>query len=188
MTASPGLHRLPPVEHPGLFDNAHNRAAHVVFFRPGRSPGICAVSPPMRTQWFSTQARAKPFDDLCEHPGPEACPCPGSPQEEQRLGAKHRNVVDAMIHEILPRWCRGCPSRTRSSISCRRRPRWKPAPARDTSGCRARRGRRIRPPCPAPRGRCVPASNFGSVALTSFPKSISTPAPGVSFLFHAQED
>jgi hypothetical protein len=51
-------------------------------------------------------------------------------QEKQRLGALRQNVVDAVIDQIGADGRMNAHAARRSLVSCRRRRRWRPAPAR----------------------------------------------------------
>ena len=63
-------------------------------------------------------------------------------EEEQRLGALHQDVVDAVVDEVAADRVVATAPGTRPSASCRRRRRSRRAPARDTAPARAGTGRR----------------------------------------------
>src|SRR5579859_2347439 len=87
------------VQHPGLFHDAHNRAAHIVFagtIKPRHLRGLAADE----RAAVSGATADKPLNQLAknarfEFSGADVI------QEKQRLRAQHRDVIDAVVHEVL---------------------------------------------------------------------------------------
>jgi hypothetical protein len=92
------LHGLLAIEHFALFDDADNRAAHVVFAFLVEPRHLGRFAADKRAMVFGASAR-KALDDFGEDvrlqfAGAEVI------EEEQRLGAQHGDVIDAMVHEV----------------------------------------------------------------------------------------
>ena len=112
MTTSPRPDGLLAVEHPGLLHHADDGAADVVFARLVEAGHLGGLAADERAAVFRAGA-GEALDDVGEDArlqlaGAEVI------EEEQRLGAEHGDVVDAMVDEVLRRWCRGGPWRRRS--------------------------------------------------------------------------
>jgi len=92
------LHRLLPVEHPGFFHHAHDRAADVIFTRLVKARHLRRLAADQRAVVLRAGA-GETLDDLRENMRLQLARAQVI-QEEQRLRAQHRDVVDAMVHQI----------------------------------------------------------------------------------------
>ena len=86
------------VEHPRLFHDADDRAAHVVFARLIKAGHLRRLTADQRAIIFRTRTR-KTLDHFRENvrlqfPRAEII------QEEQRFRAQHRDVIHAMVHQV----------------------------------------------------------------------------------------
>ena len=78
--------------------------------------------------------------------------------------------------------CRACPSRRRSSISCRRHRRWRPDTGSRIPGKLARNNPPNPPIFPSTCGPCVCLTNAPMPRFSLFARSTSTPARAYAFL------
>src|SRR5205807_7187822 len=87
------------VEHPGPFHDADNRAADIVFARLIEAGQLSGFAADKRTIVFRAGLR-EAFDDFGEDARLQFAGA-DIVQEEQRLRPEHRDVINAMVDEVL---------------------------------------------------------------------------------------
>ena len=92
------LHGFLAVEHPGFFHHADDRAAHVVFALLVKAGHLRRLAADERAMVFRAGA-GEALDDVGENVRLQFARAEVI-EEEQRFGAQHGDVVDAMVHEV----------------------------------------------------------------------------------------
>ena len=135
------------VEHPRFLDDPDDSSAQVVFPRliePGHLGGFAAN----QRAAILRAGFGKASDDVAEHARLQLARAKVI-QEEQRLRPEHRDVVDAMVDEVLPDGVMAVQGKGELELGADAIHAGDEAPAGGICGHPVRRGRRSRRPCRA---------------------------------------